>query len=70
MNNESTAPAVEEPIMKTSKLKKIARIAVSSAAYTVGIGVSVTSTYYSIKIIKMHYDTAKLQLEAAQAANN
>ena len=66
MSNENNNSVVEEPIKKTSKLKKNGRSSVSPEFTRLRIGGAGGSCYYSYKIVTMNLETAKLQLEAAQ----
>ena len=59
---------IEEPIKKTSKLKKIAATTAVAGFYGIAGASMVASAYYSYKIITMNLETAKLQLEAAANA--
>lgn len=68
MQTENNNPVVEEPIKKTSKLKKIGTAAAVTGVYGLWIGGAVGSVYVSYKIVQMNLETAKLQLEAAQNA--
>jgi len=70
MSNETNNNVTEEPIKKTSKLKKIRNAVLVTGVYTIPIGLTGVSFYYSIKTQKMNYETAKLQLEVAKEAAN
>jgi hypothetical protein len=68
MQTENNNPVVEEPIKKTSKLKKIASATAVVGMYAIPATIMGVSTYYSVKVVLMNYETAKLQLEAAANA--
>ena len=68
MHTENNTPVVEEPIKKTSKLKKFGRNIAITGVYAIPVVATGASCYYSFKIIQMNYETAKLQLAAAANA--
>jgi cell division protein FtsL len=68
MHNETNATQVEEPVKKTSKLEKLKYATSIAAVYGAVIGVTGYSTYISFRIMKMNYETAKLNLEVAKEA--
>lgn len=59
---------IEEPIKKTSKLKRIGSTVAVAGVYGLWIGGAVGSAYVSYRIVQMNLETAKLQLEAAANA--
>ena len=59
---------IEEPIKKTSKLKRIGSIAATAGFYGIFVGGTIGSAYVSYRIVQMNLETAKLQLEAAANA--
>lgn len=59
---------VEEPIEKTSKLQKIKNGAITAGVFGIPTVLTLVGTYYSIKVAKMQYETAKMELEAAREA--
>jgi hypothetical protein len=68
MSNETNNTVVEEPIQKTSKLKKLGRNLAVAGIYAIPVAATGASCYYSWKLISMNLETAKLQLEAAKNA--
>jgi len=68
MSNETNNTVVEEPIKKTSKLKRIGSTVAVAGVYGLWVGGAVGSAYVSYKIVRMNLETAKLQLEAAKNA--
>lgn len=68
MQTENNNPVVEEPIKKTSKLKKLGSNLIVAGAYAVPITITGAYCYYSYKILSTHLETAKLQLAAATEA--
>lgn len=68
MQTENNIHVVEEPIKKTSKLKKFGSRVAVAGVYGLWIGGAAGSAYYSYKIVKMNYETVQLQLEAAKNA--
>jgi hypothetical protein len=68
MSNETNNTPVEEPIKKTSKLKKLGRNMTVAGIYAIPVAATAASCYYSWKLISMNLETAKLQLEAAKNA--
>lgn len=68
MHNESLADRREEPIEKTSKLKKFGSRAIVAGIYVIPVAIGGTSAYYSLKIMQMNYKTAALNLAAATKA--
>lgn len=67
MHNESLNDR-PEIVEKTSKLQKVKNGAIMIGLFGVPTVIGVASTYYSLKIIKMNYETASINLEAAKAA--
>lgn len=68
MQTENNNPVVEEPVKKTSKLKKIAATTAVVGMYAIPATIMGVTTYYSVKVVLMNYETAKLQLAAATEA--
>jgi len=68
MSNDANNNVVEEPVHKTSKLKKIRNNILVAGIYAIPVGLTGASCYYSYKIMSMNLETARLQLEAAKDA--
>ena len=61
-NTEPTEPVVEA---KTSKLKRIKSAAITTGIYAIPMAITGGSMYFSYKVVKLQYDTAKLKQLAA-----
>jgi hypothetical protein len=68
MSTDETADAVEQDIIKTSKLERLGTAAVTAGIFVIPSALGAAATFFSFKISKMNYETAKLNLEAAKAA--
>lgn len=69
MHNESLAtPQDESVIEKPSKLQRIAAGAIATGIFVIPAAITAGSIYYGIKMQKMQYETAQLNLEAARNA--
>lgn len=67
MHNESLNDR-PELVEKTSKLQKVKNGAIMIGLFGIPTVITVASTYYGLKTVKMNYETASLNLEAAAAA--
>lgn len=66
MHNESQAERIAEPVVKSSKLQRIKSATITAGIFVIPTAAMVGSIYYSVKVTKMAYETARMNLEAAQ----
>jgi hypothetical protein len=68
MHNESNADRpVDEPV-KSTKMQKLKSAALATAVYGIPLAITGASIVYSVKMGKMQFDTAKLNLAVAKKA--